>query len=817
NNDEISRDDLIIKLEEIGYNRTSLVEETGDYSVRGGILDIFSAGTNRPVRVEFFGDMVESLRTFSPITQRGIKELEEFIVIPANEAIVDNDSLVHVLARLRKISKECELKKSTLQNYVTQIRENKKFDGIEGLLSIVYSKLNSLFDYIPLNALFLIDSPEVQKFAAADFDKKVELNYKNAQSQNRLCVAPENLYLTYQDVEYEIKKRVPLSFKELEVFEKSVSPKLINFSIDEFFDNSTLCSDLRENQSSDNLFKPLINWFEINQKNRISTFIICTTDSQIKRISKLLQPYGIEPEYIDRYSLDKNYNTSIFFVKGFLDSGFVHKENQLAFITEKEIFGPRQRLKRTRTRRDIKSEFITPEELKLNDIVVHQLHGIGCYKGLSTIKVNGIFADFILIVYLGDDKLYVPVDRMEMVEKYIGIDGYTPILDKIGGKTWEKSKAKAKQEVEKLAGDLLNLYAERKIKKGHSFGKTNELFDDFETSFQYEETTDQQQAIDDVILDMEDEKSMDRLICGDVGYGKTEVAMRASYKAVNDGKQVAIVVPTTILAEQHLSSFKERFQSYPVNIESLSRFKSRKEQNLIVKNTSAGRVDIIIGTHRLLQKDITFKSLGLLIIDEEQRFGVKHKEKLKQKRKTIDVLALTATPIPRTLHLSLTGMRDISVISTPPEDRRPIISYICEHDDSIAAEAVRKEISRNGQVFYVHNNIKSITKTAENIQKLVPEARVDIAHGRLSENILENVMHNFVNHKIDVLVCTTIIESGLDIPSANTMIIDKADRFGLSQIYQLRGRIGRGEEQAYAYLFIPDQSLMTRDGKKRLA
>ena len=817
NGEEISRDDLITKLEETGYNRTSLVEETGDYAVRGGILDVFSAGAKKPVRVEFFGDLVESLRTFSTVTQKGLKELEEFTIIPANEAIVDNDSLVHVLARLRKVAKESQLKKSTLQDYVSQIRENKKFDGIEGLLSIVYSDLNSLFDYIPKDALFLVDSPEEQKLTAYDFQKKVELNFKNAQSNNRLCVNPETQYLSYHEVEQNINSRHPIVFKELEIYEKISKTGFINYNNEEFFDNTSLCLSLREKSNTDDIFKPLINWFEINQKNMLSTIIVCTNDSQIKRISKLLQPYGIDPAYIDKYSLEQNSSAGIFFVKGFLESGFVHHQNKIAFITEKEIFGPRQRLKRSRTRRDIKSEFITPEELKTDDIVVHQLHGIGCYQGLSTIKVDNISADFILIVYQGDDKLYVPVDRMEMIEKYIGIDGYTPILDKIGGKTWEKSKAKAKQEVEKLAGDLLNLYAERKIKKGNAFSKSDEFFDEFETSFQYEETSDQQQAIDDVVLDMEDEKPMDRLICGDVGYGKTEVAMRASYKAVNDGKQVAIVVPTTILAEQHLASFKERFEPYPFNIESLSRFKSRKEQNLVIKNTSEGRVDIIIGTHRLLQKDISFKSLGLLIIDEEQRFGVRHKEKLKQKRKTIDVLALTATPIPRTLHLSLTGMRDISVISTPPEDRRPIISYICEHDDSIAAEAVRKEIARKGQVFYVHNNIKSIIKTADNIKKLVPEARVDIAHGRLSENILEKVMHNFVNHEIDVLVCTTIIESGLDIPSANTMIIDKADRFGLSQIYQLRGRIGRGEEQAYAYLFIPDQSKMTSDGKKRLA
>lgn len=817
NGEEILRDDLITKLIEIGYERTSLVEEIGDYAIRGGILDVFSAGSQKPVRIEFFGDMVESLRTFSPVTQKGINELEEFVIIPANEAVVDNESLVYVLARIRKAAKKSNIKKSTLRDYIEQLRENKRFNGIEGLLPIVYSDLDSLFDYIPKDSLFLVDSPEIQKSLAEEFEKKVEFSFKNAKSQNRLCINPDNLYLSYHEVEINILKRKPLFFKELQIFEKLNDTNFINLNHQNFNDNNDLCLNLRERINSNNLLEPLTCWLKDNQNNKISTVIVCTTNSQIKRISKLLGQYGIEPEYISKFTLRKKLSSGIFILKGSLDSGFVHQENKIAFVTEKEIFGPKLRRKKSRTRRDIKSEFITPEELKKGDIVVHLFHGIGCYQGLSTIKVDNIYADFILIIYQNDDKLYVPVDRMEMIEKYIGIDGYTPVLDKIGGKTWEKSKAKAKEEVEKLAGDLLNLYAERKIKNGYAFTKSSELFDDFETSFQYEETSDQQQAIDDVVLDMEDDKPMDRLVCGDVGYGKTEVAMRASFKAVNDGKQVAIVVPTTILAEQHLSTFQDRFESCPVNIESLSRFKNKKEQNTIIKNLIEGRVDIVIGTHRLLQKDISFKSLGLLIIDEEQRFGVKHKEKLKQKRKTIDVLALTATPIPRTLHLSLTGMRDISVISTPPEDRQPILSYICENDDTIIAEAVRKEMTRKGQVFYVHNNIKSIIQTAENIKKLVPEARIGVAHGRLSENILEKVMHNFVNREIDVLVCTTIIESGLDIPSANTMIIDKADRFGLSQIYQLRGRIGRSEEQAYAYLFISDQSKMTRDGKKRLA
>ncbi len=817
NGDEIARDDFIKKIEEIGYRRTSLVEETGDYAVRGGIIDIFSAYCAAPARIEFFGDMVESLRSFSPISQRGIKELEEYIVIPANESIIDDDSIVYVLGRLRKAAKKSHLKKTIIQEYVSQIRENKRFDGIEGLLSIVYREPASLFDYISENAKFILDSPEELKHAALDFKQKLKLSFENAISRNRLCVEPFSIYLEFDEVFSKILGKNPLIFKELEIYEKKYKSDYININKEILFYNHNLTLNLKENIDQEYPFKPLITRIEQNLENRITTIIVCLNDTGVKKVTKLFKPYGIEPEFIDQFSIENNFYPGVFIVKGFIETGFIHNNSKIAFITEKEIFGPEKRRKKRRSRKDIKSQFITPEELKKDDIVVHQIHGIGRYMGLSTIKVEGVQADFILIVYQNDDKLYVPVDRMEMIEKYIGIDGYVPVLDKIGGKTWEKSKAKAKEEVEKLAGELLNLYAQRRILKGYAFSRPDKSFEEFESSFPYEETSDQQQAIDDVILDMEEEKPMDRLICGDVGYGKTEVAMRAAYKAVNDGKQVAFVVPTTILAEQHLASFKERFKLYPVVIKSLSRFKSRKEQNTIIKETAEGKVDIIIGTHRLLQKDIVFKSLGLLIIDEEQRFGVKHKERLKQKRKSVDVLALTATPIPRTLHLSLTGMRDISVISTPPEDRRPIISYICQYDNTIVAQAVRKEIARNGQVFYVHNNIKSIGKTAENIKKLVPEARIEIAHGRLSENILEKVMYKFVNHRTDVLVSTTIIESGLDIPSANTMIIDKADRFGLAQIYQLRGRIGRSEEQAYAYLFIPDQSTMTRDGKKRLA
>ena len=570
---------------------------------------------------------------------------------------------------------------------------------------------------------------------------------------------------------------------------------------------------------------------------------VCTSSTQAGRLSSLLRPYGIEPALY----ADSNFNNSlkfdnnvyfdnsvkpnnsvklktlpapgIYYMLGNLSSGFESLENGLALITDQEIFGAGKRVtsRGAKGARRAKNRFITPEELKEGDIVVHLEHGLGRYEGLRTIALDGIAGDFILISYRDDDRLYLPVDRMEMVEKYVGVDGYSPLLDKIGGKTWSKARVKARKEVEKMAGALLKLYAERRVRKGHAFSPCDSLYDEFQASFPHDETSDQLKAIEEILTDMEDETPMDRLVCGDVGYGKTEVGIRAAFKALNDGKQVAVVVPTTILAEQHLHTFRERFRRWPVKIEALSRFRSRKEQNRILKGMADGRVDLVIGTHRLLQKDISFKSLGLLIIDEEQRFGVKHKEVLKKKRSNIDVLALTATPIPRTLHMSLTGMRDISVIATPPEDRQAIISYVSQYDDAIAADAVKKELARGGQIFFIHNDIATITDIAEKMQKLVPKLRLNVAHGRLPESALEKVMIQFINREIDMLVCTTIVESGLDIPSANTMIINKADRFGLSQIYQLRGRIGRGDEQAYAYLFVPDEDRLTRDARKRLA
>ena len=574
---------------------------------------------------------------------------------------------------------------------------------------------------------------------------------------------------------------------------------------------------MQAQRSQDNPLSPFVDWLKTQTEAQLSTICVLSADSQARRLISLLQPYGIEPKLVSSFKKAKESRPGIYYLIGKLSSGFVLKEQKIALVVENEIFGLKKIRRQKSPKTKSAAELFTPEELKNGDFVVHAEHGIGRYEGLCNLTINNITQDFILILYKDNDKLYLPVDRMEMIGKYIGIEGYTPILDKIGSKGWIKSKAKAKEEVEKMAAELLNLYAQRKANTGFAFSPPDRYYDDFEASFPYEETHDQLKAIDDVLHDMESGRPMDRLICGDVGYGKTEVAVRASFKAINDGKQVAVVVPTTILAEQHLSTFRERFSRHPVNIDCLSRFRTRKEQSQIVKDLHSGKLDIIIGTHRLLQKDIDFKELGLLIIDEEQRFGVKHKERLKKKRSTVDVLALTATPIPRTLHLSLTGMRDISIINTPPADRQAIISYISKYEDNIAKQAIQRELNRKGQVFYVYNEVKTISKIAEKLSALVPEARIGIAHGQLSESKLEKIMLKFINAEIDVLVCTTIIESGLDIPSANTMIIRKTEKFGLSQIYQLRGRIGRGDYQAYAYLFISDENRLTKNAKKRLA
>lgn len=546
-----------------------------------------------------------------------------------------------------------------------------------------------------------------------------------------------------------------------------------------------------------------------------ATVLLCRTRTQADRLGLLLAPYDLTPRRLEVFPRHKAGPGGLFLCLGQLSAGFTWEAEGLSLITEDEIFGEKQH-RRPGPRRRVAGELLGLQDLHQGDLVVHVDHGIGRYEGLTKLCLEGHTNDFLLIVYRDGDRLYLPIDRMETIQKYMGIDGIVPVLDKMGGRSWEKVKAKVRRSVERIAGELLELYAARRVIAGPAYEAPDGDYRSFEAAFAYEETEDQLKAIDDVLADMQSPTPMDRLVCGDVGYGKTEVALRASFVAVNAGRQVAMLVPTTVLAEQHYETFQRRFARHPVQVACLSRFRSARVQRQILADLKEGRLDIVIGTHRLLQRDVIFKDLGLVILDEEQRFGVRHKERLKQLRQNVDVLALTATPIPRTLHLSLMGIRDISVISTPPEQRRSIVTYVCEFDDTLIAEAVRKEIGRGGQVFFVHNNVGSIQRMAGRIQALVPEVRLDVAHGQMEADALEKVMLRFVAHEIDLLVCTTIIESGLDIPAANTLLIHRADRLGLAQIYQLRGRVGRSDVQAYAYLIIPPDSLLTADAQKRL-
>ncbi|HSQ86898.1 MAG TPA: transcription-repair coupling factor, partial [Desulfobacterales bacterium] len=636
-----------------------------------------------------------------------------------------------------------------------------------------------------------------------------------AQKESRLCVEPERLYFIWQEVQALFEQKKTISVKKLHVSKETLSerPPLEQFHCS-VKDNMDISMEL-ERQRDKDLFSPLANWINQQRISGFDTLVVCRTRTQAKRLVSILIPYGVHLKGIEKFSDAEQSKGQVFICLGRISSGFVWPAESLAIITEDEIFGSKRRPK-IKPEQQIRTQLLELEDLKKGDLIVHIDHGIGQYEGLVELTLNGSSNDFLLVVYKDDDKLYLPVDRMGMVQKYMGVDGIEPALDKMGGKSWERVKERVKRSTEKIAGELLKLYAERKVRKGHAFRELDVDFKTFDMGFPYEETEDQLLAIEDVYNDMKAKISMDRLVCGDVGYGKTEVALRASLMAVNDGKQVALLVPTTVLAEQHFTTFSERFQRYPINIACLSRFRSLKAQRNIINDLKAGKIDIVIGTHRLIQKDVMFKDLGLLILDEEQRFGVKHKEKLKKIKRSVDVLALTATPIPRTLHMSLMGVRDISIISTPPEHRKSIITYISEFDDAVISDAIQKELDRNGQIFFVHNNIHTIKAMAKHLQELVPNVRLDVAHGRLDEEELEVVMLRFMNKEIDLLVCTTIIESGLDIPSANTILINRADRFGLAQIYQLRGRVGRLDEQAYAYLFIPKESTLGKDAKKRL-
>jgi transcription-repair coupling factor (superfamily II helicase) len=818
--EEIDRDHLIEKLHAGGYEHAAIVEEPGDYCVRGGLLDIFSPLYADPVRIELFGDYVESLRFFSPLNQRTLQAAEEVILLPAKESILKKEDAGRIIQRIRQQASGLNTPVSRVRRIIDRIKNEGMFSGAENLMPLFYSNLETLFDYARSGTLFVVTESEALQAAAGESEKQIQKNFEDSVTEGTFCVDPGMLYLNRREAAAALEETRPLSFRMLQMFQgdSALPAQSLSYSFHSN-DNADLVNRLRHPSSTEDMLQPLIQWIGDNRNRGFLTAVACAGATEADRLRSVLAPYRIFLETADAFPDSRpgkdHAGRPLLILAGRLSAGFCWPEAAVALLTAHEIFGFRKKKKAT-PRSMVQRQLLSFEDLKTNDLVVHDAHGIGQYEGLTKLTVEGAVNDFLQIAYQAGDKLYLPVDRMGRIQKYMGVEGVIPVVDKMGGKSWDKVKAKAKKSAEKIAGELLKLYAARKIKKGFAHQSVDKDLQDFETGFLYEETEDQVKVIEDVLKDMSEAVPMDRLICGDVGYGKTEVALRASFVVVYNGRQVAVLVPTTVLAEQHFSTFCERFKNYPVHIACLSRFRSRQEQKEILAGLREGRIDIVIGTHRLLQKDIAFKDLGLFVIDEEQRFGVRHKEKLKKIRTTVDVLALTATPIPRTLHMSLMGVRDISLITTPPEYRRAIVTYVCEFDEGIVKEAVEKELKRDGQIYFVHNNINTIERMAGRLKSIVPDVRLDIAHGRMDERELERVMLRFMNKEIHMLVCTTIIESGLDIPSANTILINRADRFGLAQMYQLRGRVGRAEEQAYAYLFIPDESTIGRDAQKRL-
>ena len=779
-------DEIKEKLVGLGYERSDLIENKGQFSIRGGIVDV-GLSEKIGVRIEFWGDEVDSIRFFQISSQRSTEMLKEITIFPAHELIVQDlsEAVKNIQEKYPEEIEDIELIKNG--DYISKI--NKYFNEF-------YENQASFLDYMSDEYLLLLD-------------EKSKINQRESN------IIEDNNKLIASLVEKE--KFVPEAIENISKFEYNFEEKQIIY--------------LEQNDSIKNIQKYYFETREINfynlqldllladivtyQKNKKKVVLLAGNEISAKKLCNILKENQINYKY-EQEAENIKPGEIIVTIGGF-SSGFENYDLNLIVISLQNNFEEPVKRKKKLSSTFKDSEKIVFADLKPGDIVVHQTHGIGQFIGVNTITADGVTKDYIKIKYRNDDILYVPTNSLDSVRKYIGGgDNSSPRLNKLGGKEWSATTSKVKKNLEAVAKDLIELYAKRQKIKGFSFSPDTPWQKQFEDSFPYTETDDQLRCIQDVKKDMEKPQPMDRLLCGDVGYGKTEVAIRAAFKAVMDQKQVAYLVPTTILANQQYEEFKTRMQEFAINVELLNRFKTKKEQDEIIKKLKLGEVDVIVGTHRLLSEDVNFKDLGLLIIDEEHRFGVKDKEKIKKLRTNIDVLTMTATPIPRTLHMSIVGVRDMSVIYEPPHNRKPVQTYVLEYDQEVITEAITKEIERGGQVFYLFNQVEGIEKKANEISMLVPEAKVGFAHGKMSGRELEEIMESFINHEINVLVCTTILESGIDIPNANTIIVENADRLGLAQLYQIRGRVGRSDKQAYAYITYKRDKLLSEVADKRL-
>ncbi len=832
---------LIEKLIACGYVREEPIKNIGEFSVRGGILDVWSPTAENPVRIEFFGDTVDSIREFDPETQLSVGQLKETTIAPMREfSAVSQDFKDWAFFAQERFADEKFA--GDLKDRTQFAGEGEDFSGWEFLFPLVHARNSSVFDFVK-DAVFVIDEPPIIKQTLSNYYESVENHFAEITEAGEIGLAPLELFLSGEQLREKFADRQRVEFRALgktaaatgENLEFENDPAKIqisNFKLKTdskplfLFPTAEIKSEIEIQSRSTRKFHGNLKEFSNNLKShaqKTQSLIVVNSLGIAERLSEILRDYEIEIQITKSLSTQHSALSTQIAV-GDLSAGFEVPSLDLNVYTETDIFGettqheyqkPKTKDQRPKTKL---GAFISDfRDLKPGDFVVHVDHGIGKFEGLETIAAQGVEREFMLLVYADNAKLFVPVERLDLVSRYGSSEGAQPAIDRLGGLGWQKTKAKAKRAMRDMADELLRLYAERKLVQGFAFSADAPWQKEFEDAFPYQLTTDQAGAIVDVKADMEVATPMDRLIIGDVGYGKTEVAMRAAFKAVMDGKQVAILTPTTILAYQHFETFKQRFAAFPVSIELLSRFRSKSEQKSVVEQAEKGEVDILIGTHRVLSNDVKLPKLGLVVVDEEQRFGVAHKEKLKHLKKKVDVLTLSATPIPRTLNMSLLGMRDMSVIETPPRDRLAINTQVVQFSEGVIKSAIELELARNGQVFFIHNRVETIEAIAALVKKIVPQARIAVGHGQMNEKAMEQTMLDFVDYKYDVLVATTIIENGIDIPRANTIIINRADNYGLSQLYQLRGRVGRSNRRAYAYLLIPSELELTPIARRRLS
>ena len=816
---EIEPREINRRLTMLGYENVAVVERRGQFSVRGGIIDIYPLTEECPARVEFFGDEIDSIRYFDENSQRSIEQCESIEIFPASEYVLSED---RIRRGLDKIDEETErvagqFKKTfktecyaRLTSYIRHVKEelleyNSK-SGLDNFVSYFFGTTVSFLDYLPENTPVFIDEPARVFESANAYSKEFAIS---------MAARIESGYI--------LPGQAGVLYTAEETLAKLTSGRLYLFS--EFYrketdwnEKSSVCFETKSAYSYKGDVAALIKDIRSWRKDDYRIIIVSPSRTRAKRLADSFMQEEI-PAFYSESRKRTLQPREVMITVGNLLEGYVLTSEKTVLISESEIFGKEGGRKKKKLPKKYEGEaYGSISEIGVGDYVVHERHGIGIYKGIEKVKTSdGRIRDYINIDYAGGGRLFIPVEQLSLIGKYSSKDSTPPKLNKLGGDTWNKTRNRVKHHIDDLADELIQLYAARNSKKGYQFSEDTVWQTEFEELFPYEETPDQLHAIEDTKKDMESTKIMDRLICGDVGFGKTEVAIRAAFKAAQDGKQVAYLVPTTILAEQHYQTFAERMKGYPVNVRMLSRFCSTKEKKEILEGLKKGSVDIVIGTHRLLSKDVEYKSLGLLIIDEEQRFGVKHKETIKQLKNTVDVLTLTATPIPRTLHMSLIGIRDMSLLEEPPVDRRPIQTYVMEYDKEIVKEAISRELARGGQVYYVYNRVDDIARVALELRAILPDANIEFAHGKMNGRELEDIMHRFISKEIDVLVSTTIIETGLDIPNVNTIIIHNADNFGLAQLYQLRGRVGRSDRSAYAFLMYRRDKVIKEVAEKRLS